>query len=282
MVSEGISCPRSNCSICRSSCVSATELRCSRQSRRAGCSKSRWAMGSGTAAHVRHLKSGLKKRPVKTLAVKSDEYSPLRQSFRTSSRSEGSSLWSRMKYCSTTKPSSSHQPRPTRNAYVPVPPASPVVSVSRNTHLADVTDGFAGIGRNKPQRSGTHHCRARLGEMASAHGYGPRIGWSGFPHQADASIDRSLNCLCGLPGIRQPTADATPPHVKAFPQLHSLLTLEIRDLESGSNSRSKIASAASLARSPVSPAGPTHDGHPFSHGQPAMSSRVRRISNSWR
>src|SRR5258706_7214051 len=39
-------------------------------------------------------------------------------------------------------------------------------------------------------------------------------------------------------------------------------------------SRERIASAASLARSPRSPTGPTHDGRPFSQGHAAISSRV--------
>ena len=40
-----------------------------------------------------------------------------------------------MKSCSTCKPPESHQASPIRNAYVPVPPESPVVSVSRNSHF---------------------------------------------------------------------------------------------------------------------------------------------------
>ena len=40
------------------------------------------------------------------------------------------------------------------------------------------------------------------------------------------------------------------------------------------HNRSRIASAASLARVPVSPAGPTHEGQPLSQEQPAISSRV--------
>jgi hypothetical protein len=38
--------------------------------------------------------------------------------------------------------------------------------------------------------------------------------------------------------------------------------------------RLRMAKAASLARSPRSPAGPTQDGQPFSQGQAAISSRV--------
>ncbi len=37
-----------------------------------------------------------------------------------------------MKYCTTSNASPSKKPTPTRNAYVPVPPARPVVSVSMN------------------------------------------------------------------------------------------------------------------------------------------------------
>src|SRR5438046_3780564 len=40
-----------------------------------------------------------------------------------------------MNNCSTCKPPASHHPRPIRKAYVPVPPASPVVSVSRKSHF---------------------------------------------------------------------------------------------------------------------------------------------------
>jgi hypothetical protein len=46
------------------------------------------------------------------------------------------------------------------------------------------------------------------------------------------------------------------------------------------NNLSRIKSAASLARSPVSPVGPTQDGHPFSQEQLAMSSWVRAIRMS--
>src|SRR6266446_1925841 len=41
-----------------------------------------------------------------------------------------------MKNCSTCNPPASHHARPMRKAYVPVPPARPVVSVSRKSHLA--------------------------------------------------------------------------------------------------------------------------------------------------
>src|SRR5579862_1613853 len=40
-----------------------------------------------------------------------------------------------MKNCSTCKPPPSHQANPTRNGYVPVPPESPVVSVSKNSQF---------------------------------------------------------------------------------------------------------------------------------------------------
>src|SRR5580692_3215172 len=45
-----------------------------------------------------------------------------------------SSLSSRMKNCSTSSPPASHPAIPTMNGYVPVPPISPVVSVSRKSH----------------------------------------------------------------------------------------------------------------------------------------------------
>ena len=38
--------------------------------------------------------------------------------------------------CSSCKPPESHHAIPIRNAYVPVPPASPVVSVSRKSHFS--------------------------------------------------------------------------------------------------------------------------------------------------
>src|SRR6202043_771422 len=44
-----------------------------------------------------------------------------------------------MKNCSTSSPPASHQATPTRNGYVPAPPQSPVVSVSRKSHCS----GFA-------------------------------------------------------------------------------------------------------------------------------------------
>ncbi len=40
-------------------------------------------------------------------------------------------------------------------------------------------------------------------------------------------------------------------------------------------SLSRMASATSLVRSLISPAGPTHDGQPDSQGQDSISSRVR-------
>src|ERR1700693_3404116 len=45
--------------------------------------------------------------------------------------------------------------------------------------------------------------------------------------------------------------------------------------------RERIARAASLARSPRSPTGPTHEGHPFSQGHAAISSRVFASRMSW-
>src|SRR6266404_6570018 len=42
--------------------------------------------------------------------------------------------------------------------------------------------------------------------------------------------------------------------------------------------RERIARAASFARSPRSPTGPTHEGQPFSHGHAAISSRVLESS----
>ena len=44
--------------------------------------------------------------------------------------------------------------------------------------------------------------------------------------------------------------------------------------------RERIASAASFARSPRSPTGPTQDGHPFSQGHAEISSRVFASSKS--
>ena len=43
---------------------------------------------------------------------------------------------------------------------------------------------------------------------------------------------------------------------------------------------SRIASATSFAFTPTSPSGPTHDGHPDSHEQPAINSRVRATRSS--
>jgi alkanesulfonate monooxygenase SsuD/methylene tetrahydromethanopterin reductase-like flavin-dependent oxidoreductase (luciferase family) len=42
--------------------------------------------------------------------------------------------------------------------------------------------------------------------------------------------------------------------------------------------RPRIASATSFVLSLWSPAGPTHEGHPFSHEQAQVSSRVRSSS----
>src|SRR5277367_6629369 len=56
---------------------------------------------------------------------------------------ENSSEKSRRKSCSTCMPPPSHHASPTRNAYVPVPPESPVVSVSRKSHFS----GFSSAAR---------------------------------------------------------------------------------------------------------------------------------------
>ena len=42
------------------------------------------------------------------------------------------------------------------------------------------------------------------------------------------------------------------------------------------NERRSSRDATALASGPVAPSGPTHDGHPDSHGQLSMSSRVAR------
>ena len=45
------------------------------------------------------------------------------------------------------------------------------------------------------------------------------------------------------------------------------------------NTPASLAPLPSCVR-PVSPAGPTHDGHPLSHGHATINSRVRRNSSS--
>ncbi len=58
-------------------------------------------------------------------------------------------------------------------------------------------------------------------------------------------------------------------------------TAIFRWASSQAQSLSKIASAASLVFSHLSPAGPTQEGQPLSQPQPAISSRVRRSKISW-
>src|SRR6266851_4007821 len=57
--------------------------------------------------------------------------------------SECSSAKSRIKNCSACNPPASHHATPIRKAYVPVPPARPVVSVSRKSHFS----GFSNAAR---------------------------------------------------------------------------------------------------------------------------------------
>ena len=97
--------------------------------------------------------------------------------------------------------------------------------------LADVTDRIAGIGRNEPQRPGTHHFSAAAERTGAAHGCVRPGGWSGFRRQADASIARSSTLPlppAGLPA--SDSADAKPPLSRASPQTHpsSYSTLESR------------------------------------------------------
>src|SRR5713101_3951020 len=73
-----------------------------------------------------------------------------------------------MKSCSTCNPPDSHQARPIRNAYVPVPPASPVVSVSRKSHC----DGSE---RRSLSEGGTLGVRGLTGSnRRSASGFRPQ------------------------------------------------------------------------------------------------------------
>ncbi len=71
---------------------------------------------------------------------------------------------------------------------------------------------------------------------------------------------------------------------KTGPDWHAGMTAKGRDGDAPglaffwahAQSRSRIARAASLVRSLFSPAGPTQDGHPWSHGHAAINSCVRR------
>ncbi len=57
----------------------------------------------------------------------------------SSSNTECSSEKSRIMNCSTCSPPESHHAMPIRNAYVPVPPDNPVVSVSRKSHFSGLS-----------------------------------------------------------------------------------------------------------------------------------------------
>lgn len=132
---------------------------------------------------------------------------------------------------------------------------------------------------SRVRASGSHWKKApsrSVGGIGFARRYGFQIGCIRFPHRAFASIDLSLK---GMPW-QDPAAGPgeAPLLVKACLHLDSSHIPSLRG--SRTDSFSNIASAAGFARSPVSPAGPTHEGHPFSQGQPAISSRVRLTSDS--
>src|SRR5258705_13802335 len=118
------------------SSTSRTEPSRSFHNARAGCSRSRCAARRGTGIDrviVKRFSSSGQSNDL-PLKVTSTGRSARREA--TSCKIACSSPKSRMKNCSTCNAPASHQASPIRNAYVPVPPAKPVVSVSRKSHFA--------------------------------------------------------------------------------------------------------------------------------------------------
>ena len=203
----------------------------------------------------------------------------------SASSSECSSLCSRMKNCSTSSPPASHHAMPTRKGYVPVPPASPVVSVSRKSHWLRIGDAVRRFGRNQPQRREIEFRFGRSERRVAVNYFGKPTAQSEMRPESILSRRRSKNLcepLSAGGNIRHMPAQRLVVRHGGAPRRLQRSNPRVSILYRGAHEqrRSKMASAASLVRSLFSPAGPTHDGQPLSHGQPAINSCVRRRSRS--
>src|SRR6185436_12013584 len=101
-----------------------------------------------------------------------------------------------MKYCRTRKCSPSTQPTPIRKAAVPAPPASPVVSVSRNTARRRSNDSSSGSAVSTPivpgsiawkRDSGTSPCRISRWTELSTRKNSPRTFSIRIPSTSSSS-----------------------------------------------------------------------------------------------
>src|SRR5262245_12937630 len=156
----GTSSSRSKPSTSRSSVASRQSSKRADQTRRAGRSRSTWAIIAGQrrrAMRKRVSSSGTSKAPplkvTRPLAPASSGSS--------AASSAGSSSKSRMKCWTTTNRSSSAtKPAPTRNAYVPVPPARPVVSASRKSRPRARAGASSARATSSRTADGTSRARA--------------------------------------------------------------------------------------------------------------------------
>ena len=219
-----MSAPRFHPSTCFSSCGRRADPSRRRHRLRAGCRKSRCALGDGTRilrVMWKRVSSSGQSNDL-PLNVTSTRRSAMRSASATST--DSSSLCSRIKNCSTSRPPASHQAMPIRNGYVPVPPARPVVSVSRKSHCSGSHTlsgafgassrravAFTGaLGGSQPIDSENHRRSARCSPYLLARGVAPSMyasrsapaGISGrMPRLASSSAsDNSLRICAGADG----------------------------------------------------------------------------------
>ena len=182
-------------------------------------------------SHARHLESGLQQRPIEAFAVKGDQHAPLSQPFRNVEQER------RFLAVIPHEKLFHHEPfflppgDTNQKCVGSRAPGQPGCFRIQKQPLADVADRFAGIGRNEPQRLGTHHFSARLREPAqhmdmSAQAVGPDLAVKQM-HQL-LGVRR---CPCGLPGFRQPMPRTQSRHSRepVLKHIHFLLS----NLESG-------------------------------------------------
>src|SRR5713226_24339 len=166
-----------------------------------------------------------------------------------------------------------------RKAYVPVPPARPVVSVSRKSHLA----GFERAARILRERASS-----RVRESNSrATGEGSEN--SGVENQfrtAKCSPERFFETPAPRRRPRATYSSGDRNELGRAGIARAGLSAARRENLSAvaaiyAPKRSRMARAASFARGARSPAGPTQEGQPRSHSHAEMSSRVFCTRRSW-
>src|SRR6516165_3627460 len=108
---------------------------------------------------------------------------------RKANNSDRSSQYSRKKNCSISRPPLSHHATPMRNAYVPLPPARPVVSVSRKSHCSGskILSGPSGESNRTALLSGKY--RGGLAHQQRTERYSPN--WFFFGIAPRVRINRS-------------------------------------------------------------------------------------------